>query len=860
MLAFAGRAGRWLAISLGIAVLLFLGLVASGPLLERQLAEYVRIELEKQVSTRLTIGSFNVSLVRKLPYATFTLHNVTVYSYDAVEGRSVQDTLLYASEVYLHFNLLRLLDKEIELNHLTVRSGFIRPQISGLGRTNYEIFRMSTGENKLRTSLRDVKIQDFEVQYTNLLKQFGLTGGIRNLKMQGNFEKTNFELGIEAKTWLQTAVAKERPLIYPMEPIINLSLTRAGDQFVLTQSWVEINKQRIALEGTLTNKSPAYIDLKFESPDLDVLKTIRMAGRMVPDSLSENLKAQGNLSISGTVKGLISVSVNPSIKGAFALRNGTLKVKSLQTGFEKIKLSGSFSNGRSRSLTGAELSIDEGNCVTEGESLSFDGKLINFLQPAYLCQLKGRVNLGLVSTLFRKLPFQFTKGNARFDLHLEGHHQAWVDPARTTGTIALMEASGKWGEWEFDKLACALKAGNTWSITSINGTLGSTSINGRVEIMNPMSIFDKQAGIPVIYLDLHSPFVDLARLAPAGENNKPFALPDSLAFYGNIDAKAFLWDQFEATNLISTFEYQPGLLVFHDFAMQSLGGSINGGGAFTVLPENRFNLRVGAQLKEIEISQLFKSFRNFGQEFIGHQHLSGLLSGEVQYAGHFDANLDVLPASIVTSTDVTIYNGRLNNFEPMLGLSKYISIDELKDVRFSTLHNQISIRDRIISIPLMEIRSNAFNISASGTHTFDNVFDYRLQVFLSDILWKKRKKPRVIEENGYVTDDGVGKTRLPLKIAGTPENYAVALDREKSRESLNESLRKQGEEIRNLFKDNELSGQEQRVEGQKDNQSLFRWEEAEEQPNDNTGKPYQEQNLPKDTAKDTDRLQFEWGE
>lgn len=860
MLAIAGRAGRWLAISLGLAVLLFLGLVVSGPLLERQLAGYVRAELEKQIATRLTIGSFNVSLVRKLPYATFTLHNVVVYSYDAVEGRSGTDTLLYASEVFLHFNLLRLLEREIELNHLTIRSGFVQPQISQRGRTNYEIFRMSATENQLRTSLRDVKIQNFEVGYANYLKQFELKGGIRSLTMQGNFEKANFELNIESKTWIHYALAKGRPLIFPMEPAMKLTLSKAENHLVMTGSWVEINKQRIVLSGSFTNKSPAYVDLAFEARDLDVLKTLRMAGRMVPDSLSETLKVNGSLSLSGTVKGLVSVVVNPSIKGAFALNQGSLKVKGLATGFEKIKLRGNFSNGRSKSLSGAELIISEGTCITEGELLSLNGQLVNFLQPTYSCRLKGKAGLSLLTRLFKNLPFMFTSGNARFDLQLEGQRGAWVNPARTAGILALHEAAGNWGGWEFDHLNCTLEAQKTWKMEAISGNLGSTALTGGVEIMNPVALFSPQVGIPVINLNLHSPFIDLARLAPAGSPGGTFALPDSVAFYGTINSSAFRWDQLEASNLSATFEYQPGLLVFHDFAMQSLGGAISGGGAFTTLPGGRFNLRVGAQLKDIEISHLFKSFRNFGQEFIGHQHLSGRLSGEVQYAGHFDTALQVVPATIVTSTDVTIYNGRLTNFEPMLGLSRYISVDELKDVRFSTLHNQISIRDRIVSIPLMEIRSNAFNISASGTHTFDNGFDYRLQVFLSEILWKKRKKPKVIEENGYIADDGAGKTRLHLKITGSPEDYDVALDREKSRESLNESLRKQGEEIRNLFKNNETGGQEQALPGQGQNQSLFRWEEAEEQPNDDVEKPYQEQSLPKDTAKGTDKLQFEWGE
>lgn len=861
MLAFAGRAGRWLAISLGVFVLLFLILLAAGTLVESKLAGYVSRELEKHIAARLSIQSFDVSLLRKLPYATFALHGVTVYAYDAVEGRSTPDTLLYATDVYLHFNLVRLLRKEIELNHLTIREGFIRPTISRKGRTNYEIFRLSTGKNELRTSLRDVKIQDFEADYSNQFKNFSIRGICRALKMHGQFTEDQFEVGVEAKTSLLSASAKGRQLIYPMNPKVEFIIKKEGKNFLISQSAIEINKQRITLDGTFTSGSPAKVDLQFDAPDLDILESLRLAGRVMPDSLAQRLATKGNLAISGKIKGTLSAVANPHISGTFSVKKASLELLDHPPGFEQISLKGTFSNGRRNTLTDATLSIPDGRCITNGRSLTLSGTLRNFLRPEYVVSIKGQTELALVSGLFPALPFRFSAGDADFDLKLEGRQGLWVDPSRTSGKIAFEKASGQWNRWTFDTLTCTMDMGNNWAFRGISGSVSNTAVTGFVNIPNPLTFFDRTAGLPVIYIDAHSPHLNLANFASKDQADEPFTLPDSIAFYGKIRLDHFQSDDFTTDSLATAFEYRPKLLVLHDFVTKTLKGTVEGGGAFSAVGNELFNLQIGARLSDIDITELFKSFENFGQAFIGYQHLSGSLSGEMQFSGHFTPQLKVVPATIVTASDVTITNGRLRSFEPMLSLSKYISVDELKDIRFSTLRNQISIRDEIINIPLMDIRSSAFNISASGTHTFANRFDYRLQVFLADFLWKKRKKPKVVEENGYVTDDGLGRTKLYLRLAGSPDKYEVTLDRERSRDALHESLQKQGEEIRRLFRNETVTKKEDRQTTEGENQHLFRWEEAEttksgeDKPETSPVKP-----APKDTLKNSDKLQFEWGE
>ena len=113
----------------------------------------------------------------------------------------------------------------------------------------------------------------------------------------------------------------------------------------------------------------------------------------------------------------------------------------------------------------------------------------------------------------------------------------------------------------------------------------------------------------------------------------------------------------------------------------------------------------------------------------------------------------------------------------MKGLSKFLKVADLNDVKFATLHNQIEIKNRTIYIPAMEIKSSAINIVASGEHTFDNVINYRLKLLLSDVMAQKAKRAKPEnEEFGVVEDDGLGRTTLYVLITGTVDNPVYKYD------------------------------------------------------------------------------------
>jgi hypothetical protein len=150
-----------------------------------------------------------------------------------------------------------------------------------------------------------------------------------------------------------------------------------------------------------------------------------------------------------------------------------------------------------------------------------------------------------------------------------------------------------------------------------------------------------------------------------------------------------------------------------------------------------------------------------------------------------------------------ISKGQLLDFEPMKMMSSYISLTELERIKFSTLENQIEIKDNKIEIPFMEIHSSAIDIALSGTHYFDNKIDYDLKILLNEILsnkLKRKNKRKKTTEFGVVEDDGVKGLTMFLKMSGTVDDPEISPGTIKLRESLNKKFKNEKKEFKNVVK------------------------------------------------------------
>jgi len=210
-------------------------------------------------------------------------------------------------------------------------------------------------------------------------------------------------------------------------------------------------------------------------------------------------------------------------------------------------------------------------------------------------------------------------------------------------------------------------------------------------------------------------------------------------------------------------------------------------------------MNVHSTLYDLDIKKLFNSFNNFGQNQIIDEHLKGFISGNCSFSASFDSTFSIRNESILSENSIIIRDGELTNFSPLLALSRFVEVEELRNIQFETLENNILIKEEKVIIPSMDIRNNALNISASGIHEFNNHFDYRIRLKLSEILYNKSRGAKSSE---FIIAEDESDTRVVfLRVFNEGNETKVEIDRGKTADKIRGDLNQEKVELKRLLKE-----------------------------------------------------------
>jgi len=100
----------------------------------------------------------------------------------------------------------------------------------------------------------------------------------------------------------------------------------------------------------------------------------------------------------------------------------------------------------------------------------------------------------------------------------------------------------------------------------------------------------------------------------------------------------------------------------------------------------------------------------------------------------------------------------------------------------------------------MDVKSSAADLSVNGKHGFDNNYEYHVKILLSEILSKKRKKSKSnTSEFGVVTDDGLGRTSILLKIENKGKDIKVGYDLKAASSEVKNNIKQERQTLKTIL-------------------------------------------------------------
>lgn len=790
--------------------------------------QIVIAELNKILIQPLEIEDIDISAINSFPYTSIEFNNIK-----AIDSFG-KDTLLKAEKVSLKFNAIDLYNQIYYIQEITLVNGYSSIYYSD-GKPNYEIWNVKSdttnSNSNTNFNLNNIILDNFEIKFASEGQDIKTT--ILN-------KNTQLQLGIEEGVTKISLVA----LITNKELIVN-DLSLLTDKDLKLNSSIEIDSlgqlislqfesDELAFNSNIKNNLEG-IEITLDSENIDFEKVEKIIPKQFASYLSDyNLKGLADIKLKFDQKtnqqSIIDLDFNAS--NFYALKQGYE--------LENATFSGNFLSNKNQD----KVEIIGLRGLLNKDAIEAQIELIDFENPKVKLSLKTNIELSQLSKYNIKTPLHLIEGNANIDIKYDGKiglknsYEYDISMAKKEAKIILKNLSLQQEKNSlklYNGFASLSLNNEQLNVDSVSFSLAEKSnirFNGALDNVFKY-LFLKNAPLRVAG-DLRSDWM-LVDECLSQDSTKTTKEAQKIIFPKNIIASLNVYltdlsfDKFHMRNFSTKLTYNNKLLKVKKISLETMSGAISGDLSIQQLENENIRLISSSKMDKINVRQLFYEFHNFGQTTMRHKHLRGVINSEIYFRDEWDPYFNTIENRMYSFIDLKIEDGQLLDFEPLSMMSDYIALDELKRIKFSTLENQIEIKEGKIEIPFMEIYSSAAVIAISGTHSFENIMDYELKVLLNEILsnkFRRENKKKKTSEFGVIEDDGVKGIMLPLKMEGHVDDPKITPGTIKLGESLKDGFKKEKKEFKNILKNefDKNKGYKQEIENT-DYNNLIEWEE-----------------------------------
>ena len=790
-------------IGLGVlAVLLLVALIVIAGFFQEAVGNRLISEINKQLTTELTVGDFDLSLLKGFPNATASLQDVVV------KGQ-FGEGLLEAKDVAFHFKLLSLFGATVKVHSVKIKDGALNVRIDRRGTANYDIFKPSETdeESNFNISLKEAELENIELAYRDdklrqemlmLVEVADFSGELSSKKydlnssaqLTSNFIDLDDVRYFAGKKWGYDA---------------NIFVDVEEEQYDFKKVKVFVDDNSFSLTGNV-DKEKGYtdIDLVATTDDANLSSVLSLLPKQRLDILGE-FSSEGKFYFSMDIMGKLSPTESPATEASFSLAQGRLTHPYLKEPFKDVSFEATMTNGELNSMRTSSFEIKNFKGYLHRELLTMHLKVEDFDDPYIDFQMDGALPVAYIYDFFEHPGI--TDGDGEIEINNLDVAGLYRDMT-SIRHIADVEMKGA---LEFDD--AALKINNEEIIidkgkfifednllalhdVEIEGAGNDIFFKGTAENLLPVLFADSlntQNAKLKFTGELDAQKMDLLKLrqmvdVPVGEADVEQAVYDSLKTEKYIKRERildFLQGNFIAN--INEFRYDKimgknfsGQLFFENSQMQVVGKAEGMDGKFaldgTLFFEKEPYLKAKISGDKIDVHQFFYQTNNAGQEVVTYKNLAGNMNAKMLIKAYWDSTGNFVSDKLRVWAGLGIEDGALKNFAMLEEFSDFVKVRDLRNVRFVDMQNWLEIKNGKFYLPVMFIQNNAMNMSVCGEQAFDDKIDYSIKINAGQVLTNKLKsgsnqKPIKAKKDGFFN--------LYFNVFGTLEKFDYETNKRK---------------------------------------------------------------------------------
>jgi len=821
-----------------------------------KIEKYLIDKLNERLISKVYIEDTDVTFIPTFPYVSMVFNRVTII--EAYNPDELKDTLLNAGKIFLQFNVIDVLKEKYHIKRISAEKGFVNAKVFEDGKDNYHFWKPI--DTYIDTSYFEIHLQrvifkEFIVKYTDKVKNIDADIVLHELNVSGNFHQKQFDADFYINIFPEVFVFSGNDIVKKTDYELagNVFVNTETGEYSVKNGFIKAEDIKLLLSGEVTDTDNGSIwNIEVSGNRVNVDKMIALISTQYTEHIKK-YKIKGILDFNLLIDGKFDAHNIPLIIVKSDFRNGTIVYQKTKTALKNVNVNLLYKNTDIRNPQKAIIELKNISATLDDGSISGNLKINGLSKSEIDCDLKMDIDFVQVNKFVNFEDMTFAKGKLQCDITF---HCKFDDINKISAKDFLRSKSSG-----YLKGKDIIVNHNSWLheiyIPSFEGEFNQTNLlikkaffqtagvdlvinNSKVQGMFPYYILNEGKIEIDGNFNIRRLLVDdiLETLSKSQEQQIEtglyFDLTDNIALNANFVIDEMLFAQFYATNITSQVILKNKKLILRNFDFKSLDGNIYGDIIIDATDGKNLIFKADASLINININKLFYQMNNFGQSSLTHNNINGIAKVYVNHSSVWSKDLVADLSSVKIIADIEINNGAIKDYVPLMILKKYIKNRDFKNVEFSKMQNQIVIENKNIKIPKMNINSSAMNFNIEGTHTFDNEIDYRMNVLLSELRGRESsQKLNVVDEYGYVEDDGLGRTKWFFRIKGAVDTpLFIPIDREAIKDNIKpkiESERKVLKQILHkefgLFKGDSTIQQQPEVKEKEKKQFIIEWED-----------------------------------
>lgn len=801
-----------------ISVLVFLLIIilfTISTYYKEDVKQYVITEVNSQLNTQVIVNSkdINFSLLKNFPYASVDFNNLKAL--DAGDYKK-KDTLFNAKKISFQFNLLDIFRKNYHVKKIEIENVKIDIHVDENGNDNYHFWKTSSTKknNSFSFALEKIVLNNIHVIYNNFEKKQFINALINKGELAGEFSNTNYTLKVNSQLFVNSITIDS--VNYINQKNVSTDFTLQVDNqtaiYKIENGKIKIEDLAFEVGGSIINNEKLAVDIALQGKDMNIKTLLSLIPKTYKNKI-ENYKSTGEFYFSATVKGAFSKIDTPKIIANFGIKKAAITEIKEKIVLSDVNLVGNYTNGNKKEPS--SLTLKPFSATIKKNAIEGSLSIYNLEKPIISGKIKANIELSELQRFLKIDTIQTISGNLKVDAVFGENKNN--EPSKnhtdinTSGDLQIsnMNLKLKNNAIQFKNITGNFKFNNNDLIVDgLKGNIASSDFELKGFFRNIIAYALKSKENVSIEASLYSNFINLNELLEDKEENKQAENKYKLKFSEhlnvniNTEVQSLKFRKFEASSIKGVIKLQKKKLMMDPISFSTMNGTITASALVDGSDSTKIDVTCLANIDKINITKMFYSLENFGQNYIMDKNIKGITTCKIKLSSEFSPQLEMDMNTLNASLDMNIENGELNNVDAMKSLSRFIDLKELENIRFSTLKNQIEIKRQKIYFSKMEVKSSAINLTALGTHTFNNTIDYKIKLSLNELLARKAKRAK--KENsdfGEVADDGLGRTNLFLSMTGTVEKPIIKYDSKSAVKNVKKDLKEEKKNFKNILKD-----------------------------------------------------------